>query len=73
MEIRCYGLSAKTLSALGASPVAMAQSEAYESLSKGVVKGNLGRGSVKRMKQAEVTEYITKTPFLYNTAVFCKP
>ena len=71
MEIRATGLSAKTLSALGASPVAMAQSEAYESLSKGVVKGNLGPVEVlKGWKQAEVTEYITKTPFLYNTLFF---
>lgn len=71
MEIRATGLSAKTLAALGASPVAMAQSEAYESLSKGVVKGNLGPVEVlKGWKQAEVTKYITKTPFLYNTLFF---
>jgi TRAP-type C4-dicarboxylate transport system substrate-binding protein len=71
MEIRATGLSAKTLAALGASPVGMAQSEAYESLSKGVVKGNLGPIEVLRgWKQAEVTKYITKTPFLYNTLFF---
>lgn len=71
MEIRATGLSAKTLAALGASPVAMAQSEAYESLSKGVVKGNLGPDEVLQgWKQAEVTDYITKTPFLYNTLFF---
>ncbi len=71
MEIRATGLSAKTLAALGASPVGMAQSEAYESLSKGVVKGNLGPIEVLRgWKQAEVTKYITITPFLYNTLFF---
>ncbi len=71
MQIRATGLSAKTLAALGASPVAMAQSEAYESLSKGVVKGNLGPVEVlKGWKQAEVTKYITRTPFLYNTLFF---
>ena len=71
MQIRATGLSAKTLAAVGASPVAMAQSEAYESLSKGVVQGNLGPDEVlKGWKQAEVTEYITKTPFLYNTLFF---
>jgi len=71
MEIRATGLSAKTLEALGASPVGMSQAEAYESLAKGVVKGNLGPVEVlKGWKQAEVTEYITKTPFLYNTLFF---
>jgi TRAP-type C4-dicarboxylate transport system substrate-binding protein len=71
MEIRATGLSAKTLGILGASPVAMPQSDAYEALSKGVVKGNLGPIEVlKGWKQAEVTNYITKTPFLYNTLFF---
>lgn len=71
MEIRATGLSAATLKSLGATPVAMPQSEAYESLSKGVVKGNLGPIEVLQgWKQAEVTKYITKTPFLYNTLFF---
>lgn len=71
MEVRATGLSAKTLEALGASPVGMAQSEAYESLAKGVVEGNLGPLEVLQgWKQAEVTRYITRTPFLYNTLFF---
>lgn len=71
MEIRATGLSAATLQALGAAPVAMPQSDAYEALSKGVVKGNLGPLEVLQgWKQAEVTSYITKTPFLYNTLFF---
>lgn len=71
MEIRATGLSAKTISALGGTPVAMPQSDAYESLSKGVVKGNLGPVEVLQgWKQAEVTKYVTKTPFLYNTLFF---
>ncbi|MDD3894557.1 MAG: TRAP transporter substrate-binding protein [Syntrophomonadaceae bacterium] len=71
MEIRATGLSAATLQALGASPMAMPQSEAYEALSKGVVKGNLGPIEVLQgWKQAEVTSYVTKTPFLYNTLFF---
>ena len=71
MEIRATGLSAATLTALGATPVAMPQAEAYESLSKGVVKGNLGPTEIlKGWKQAEVTNYITITPFLYNTLFF---
>lgn len=71
MEIRATGLSADTLKALGAVPVAMPQSEAYEALSKGVVKGNLGPDEILQgWKQAEVTKYITRTPFLYNTLFF---
>lgn len=71
MLIRGTGLSAKTLQALGAVPEAMAQSEAYEALSKGVVHGNLGPMEIlKGWKNAEVTDYITKTPFLYNTLFF---
>ncbi|MCL6560979.1 MAG: TRAP transporter substrate-binding protein [Firmicutes bacterium] len=71
LEVRATGLSAKTLQALGANPVAMPQSEAYEALSKGVVKGNLGPVEVLQgWKNAEVTEYLTRTPFLYNTLFF---
>ncbi len=71
LEIRATGLSAKSLTALGATPVAMAQSEAYESLSKGVVKGNLGPVEVLQgWKQAEVTKYLTLTPFLYNNLFY---
>ncbi len=71
MEIRATGLSAKTLETLGAVPAAMPQSDAYEALTKGVVKGNLGPVEVlKGWKQAEVTSYITQTPFLYNTLFF---
>jgi TRAP-type C4-dicarboxylate transport system substrate-binding protein len=71
LEIRATGLSAATLQALGAVPVAMPQADAYESLSKGVVKGNLGPTEIlKGWNQAEVTNYITITPFLYNTLFF---
>ena len=71
LEIRATGLSAKTLQALGSVPVAMPQSEAYEAISKGIVKGNLGPIEVlKGWRQAEVTDYVTRTPFLYNTLFF---
>lgn len=71
MQIRATGLSAETLGMLGATPVGMPQSEAYEALSKGIVKGNLSPIEVlKSWKQAEVTSYITETPFLYNTLFF---
>ncbi len=71
MEIRATGISAESLKLLGAVPVGMPQSETYDSLSKGIVKGNLSPVEVlKGWKQAEVTRYITKTPFLYNTLFF---
>jgi len=71
MQIRATGLSATTIEALGASPVAMAQSEAYEALSKGVVEGNLSPVEVlKGWNHAEVVDYLTLTPFLYNTLFF---
>jgi len=71
MEIRATGLSATTISLLGGTPVAMSQAETYEALQKGVVKGNLSPVEVlKGWKHAEVTSYITLTPFLYNTLFF---
>jgi len=69
--IRATGLSAEALKLLGANPVAMPQSEAYDALSKGVVSGNLSPIEVlKGWKHAEVTQYLTLTPFLYNTLFF---
>ena len=64
LEIRATGLSAKTVRALGAIPVAMPQSEAYEALAKGVVKGNLSPIEVLQgWRHAEATDYLTITPF----------
>ncbi len=71
MEIRATGLSAKTLELLGAVPVGMPQPEAYESLQRGVVQGNLSPLEVLQgWRQAEVTDYITLTPFIYNVLFF---
>lgn len=71
LEIRATGLSVKTLKSLGAIPIAMAQSETYQALAKGIVKGNLSPAEVlKGWKQGEVTKYLTKTPFLYNTLFY---
>lgn len=71
MEIRATGLSAETLGLLGGIAVGMPQSDTYDSLSKGVVKGNLAPIEVlKGWNHAEVTDYITRTPFLYNTLFF---
>jgi len=71
VEIRATGISATTNELLGGTPVAMPQSDAYEALSKGVVKGNLSPVEVlKGWKHGEVTQYLTRTPFLYNTLFF---
>ncbi|NCU25297.1 TRAP transporter substrate-binding protein [Candidatus Nomurabacteria bacterium] len=71
MEIRAMGLSATAISLLGGTPVSMSQSEAYESLQKSVVKGNLSPVEVLQgWKHAEVTDYLTLTPFLYNTLFY---
>ncbi|NLY88417.1 MAG: TRAP transporter substrate-binding protein [Firmicutes bacterium] len=71
MTVRATGLSARTLETLGASPVAMAQPEAYEALARGIVQGNLAPLEVlEGWRHAEVTDYVTLTPFLYNTLFF---
>ncbi len=71
LEIRATGLSARTLQALGAIPVGMSQPETYEALSRGIVEGNLAPVEVLQgWRHAEVTDYITQTPFLYNTLFF---
>ena len=71
MEIRATGLSAKTIELLGGTPVGMAQSETYEALQKGIVKGNLSPIEVlKGWNHGEITKYVTRTPFLYNTLFF---
>ena len=71
MEIRATGLSAKTIEMLGGIPVGMAQNETYEALQKGIVKGNLSPIEVlKGWNHGEITKYVTRTPFLYNTLFF---
>jgi len=60
MKIRCTGTSAKITAALGATPVAMPQTETYDALQKGVAEGLLGPlETLKGWKFAEVTNYTT--------------
>ena len=71
MKIRAAGLSAETLPLLGATPEAMPQDEAYEALQRGLVDGNLAPVEVLQgWGHAEVTDYLTRTPFLYNALFF---
>ena len=61
MKLRCTGTSAKVASALGATPVAMPQTETYDALQKGVVEGVLSPIEVlKGWKFAEVTNSTTQ-------------
>ncbi len=72
MEIRVAGGSVAAIEALGAAPVTMPMGDAYLSLNQGIVRGILGPGEIlKGFRLAEVTESITKTPFLYNV-IFIK-
>lgn len=61
MKIRCSGTSAKVVKALGATPVAMPQNEAYEALSKGVVEGVVSPiEALQGWKFAEVIKSTTR-------------
>lgn len=71
MEIRATGVSSESIKILGGIPNGMPQSDTYDALQKGVVQGNLSPIEVlKGWNHAEVTSYITKTSFLYNTLFF---
>jgi TRAP-type transport system periplasmic protein len=72
LRIRATGLTAKSIEALGAIPVAMPMPDVYEALSKGVVEGNVAPPEVlKGWKQADVTRFITVVPPLYNGVHYC--
>lgn len=61
MKIRCSGTSAKVVSALGATPVAMPQTETYDALQKGVVDGVVSPiETLKGWKFAEVIKSTTQ-------------
>ncbi|MFP4443746.1 MAG: TRAP transporter substrate-binding protein [Spirochaetia bacterium] len=72
MQTRATGLSAKIVESLGATPVAMSQSETYEALQKGVVEATLcPMETLKGWKQAEVINYVTDSSAIgYTTSMF---
>jgi TRAP-type C4-dicarboxylate transport system substrate-binding protein len=66
MRIRATGPTADAMRALGAVPVSMTMPEVYESLSKGIIDGQIAPPEVlKAWRQAEVTKYITVVPPVY--------
>lgn len=72
MDMRVPGGSVPVMDALGGSPHTMPMSESYLSLNQGIVEGILApTDTLKGFRLAEVTNYITKTPYLYNV-VFIK-
>jgi TRAP-type C4-dicarboxylate transport system substrate-binding protein len=71
-QIRAAGGTALAIEALGGMPVAMPMGESYNALQSGIVSGILApTDTLKGFRLAEVTRYITKTPFAYNV-VFVK-
>jgi len=60
MRIRSTGLSARILTALGASPISMPITQAYDPLKRGVVDGTDGTFNTHRYYRfAEVTKFTT--------------
>jgi TRAP-type C4-dicarboxylate transport system substrate-binding protein len=61
LKIRCTGGSSRIVAALGATPVAMPQNEAYDALQKGVVDGLVSPiETLKGWKFAEVVKHTTR-------------
>jgi TRAP-type transport system periplasmic protein len=72
LQLRAIGGSGDALTLLGGTPVAFAMGQSYENLETGVVDGLIApTDTLKGFRLAEVTKYITKTPFIYNI-VFMK-
>ncbi len=72
MKVRATGLSAKIVTALGGSPVAMPQPETYEALQKGVVEATLCPvETLKGWKQGEAINDVTDSSAIgYTTTMF---
>jgi len=72
MRIRASGMAAELVEALGAVPVPMPASDAYDALRKGVIDGTVGSPNMlKGWRFAEVTKYTTIAPGAgYVTAFF---
>lgn len=72
LKVRATGLSAKIVSRLGGTPVAMSQPETYEALQKGVVDATLCPiETLKGWKQGEVIDTITDSSGIgYTTSMF---
>jgi len=72
MKIRCTGMAAKIVSALGGVPVAMPMGETYDALSRGVVDGSMApQEALQGWKWGEVVKStIENFGSSYSTAMF---
>ncbi len=72
MKIRCTGLAAKIVTALGGTPVAMPMGETYDALSRGVVDGSMApQESLEGWKWGEVVKSSSQCyGAAYSTAFF---
>jgi TRAP-type C4-dicarboxylate transport system substrate-binding protein len=58
MKIRCTGMAAKIVAALGGAPVAMPMPDTYDALSRGVVEGSMApQEALQGWKWGEVVKY----------------
>ncbi|MEW6375040.1 MAG: TRAP transporter substrate-binding protein [Thermodesulfobacteriota bacterium] len=61
MKIRCTGMAAKIVTALGGAPVAMPMGETYDALSRGVVEGSMApTEALQGWKWGEVVKFTTE-------------
>ncbi len=72
MKIRCTGMAAKIVGALGATPVAMPMGETYDAISRGVVDGSMApQEALQGWKWGEVVKYtIENFSSSYSTGFF---
>jgi len=72
MRIRSTGLSAKVVSALGGTPVAMPMGDTYDALKRGMVEGSMApQESLQGWKWGEVVKFTTESfGSAYSTAFF---
>jgi len=72
MKIRCTGMAAKIVGALGATPVAMPMGETYDALSRGVVDASMApQEALQGWKWGEVVKYtIENFGSSYSTGMF---
>jgi TRAP-type C4-dicarboxylate transport system substrate-binding protein len=71
-KIRCTGMAAKIVQALGATPVAMPMGETYDALSRGVVDGSMApQEALQGWKWGEVVKFtIENFGSSYSTGMF---
>jgi len=62
MKIRCTGMAAKVVTALGGVPVAMPMGETYDALNRGVVDGSMSpQEALQGWKWGEVVKFTTES------------